>query len=167
MKKQDIILHKIKVNINSDGYWFVPSSIKLFTSHSRDYVIKNSKSLSDIIKYNQLVFGNYYFSFNKDHDFEAFNQLQKLSEFNHIKLTKKEINEIEQNKFIYFDIDNNIKIKLDEKSLYYIYSGYSFFVDKNYFNNLVKYYQSIDKQNETRDNWIFIWNRKEFVLETK
>lgn len=166
MKKQDINLHKIKVNVNSNGYWFVPSSIKLFTPHSKDHVIKNSKNLSDIIKYNQLVFGNYYFSFNKDHDFKAFNQLQQLSEFKHIRITKKEINEIEQNKAIYFDIDDNIKIKLNEKSLYYIFSGYSFFVDKNYFNNLVNYYKLINnKENENQNLWIFSWNKKEFILE--
>lgn len=164
IKKSDVHLHKITVNSNSSGIWVIPSSFKLFTPHKRDFVIKKAKSIAEIIQENKLFLGNYYFSFNKDHEFALFNELQKQSDLG-IYVDNKIIKNIEENQKQEFIINEKISIVLDEKGIYNIFRGNSFFVNKEYFDNLFDY---LNQRKQIKNNQAkFVWRKKEFVLLEK
>lgn len=160
IKKNEIWLNKIKVNVYQDQFWIVPPLTKIFSSHRYDYALKNAKTIEEIIKFNKLIEGNYYFSFNNDNKFKLFNSLQKNTNLN-IEINSKVIKEIELRKKFFFEITGEIKILIDEKSLYHIFKGNAFFVDLEYLKLLVSYYKQFNKNQKI---FTFKWIKKEFAL---
>ena len=113
----------------------------------RSTTIKKAHSIKQIVEQDQLVFGNYYFSFNSDREFKLFNLVQKESDLK-IKLDQKNVQAILQEGAFLFPIQENVFFKLDRKGLDYIYDGYCFFVNQNYFDKLVAYHRQFAKSEQ-------------------
>ena len=159
MKERELKLQKIKVNYLDGAFWVVPSSWNLFNVHIRSTTIKKAHSIKQIVEQDQLVFGNYYFSFNSDREFKLFNLVQKESDLK-IQLDQKNVQAILQEGAFLFPIQENVFFKLDRKGLGYIYDGYCFFVNQNYFDKLVAYHRQFAKS----EQFIFTWHKSEFRL---
>lgn len=150
MDKQ--VVRKIKVNHLGDGYWIMPSTFSIFTPKISKYIVKKTKSLDEIIEYNNLLNKEVIFSFNKDEDFKKFNFLLKKREIDFF-LDKKIINNLTKETLIDFEVVPNLKIRLNWKSIKNIYNGTIFFYSKDYFRSLL-----IKEQTRTKkENIVILW----------
>ncbi len=156
-----IKLEKIKINVENNNFWVVPSSIRLFTPKRKDFIVKKAKNLEEIYKGNNMQVGNYYLSFNRDYNFKLFNELQKLSCLKDLKIDKNVEKIIEKDKNYIYKHNNEISLKFDEKNLYKIFKGNSFLINDNYFEN---YVEILKLKGFKNNEWIFYWNGRKFEL---
>ncbi|MGZ9414332.1 MPN499 family protein [Mycoplasma sp. AC157] len=156
MKQQS--LERIKVNQTEQGFWLVPSIFKLFTPKSRNFVIKFSKSLEDLIEQNKLLNREIKFSFNGDKNFILFNKLIKQREWD-FELPANKINKMKEDDYIDYEVIPNLKIRFNFKTINNIYKGNIFFVSNEYF-------QEFYNKNKTSDNDILIleWTNWDFNI---
>ena len=85
--------------------------------------------------------------------------VQKESDLK-IQLDQTNVQTILQEGAFLFSIQENVFFKLDRKGLGYIYDGYCFFVNQNYFDKLVAYHHQFVKP----EQFIFTWHKSEFRL---
>ncbi|WGI36409.1 MPN499 family protein [Mesomycoplasma lagogenitalium] len=137
-------IKKVKINWNNNGFWLVPSIYKIFTPKSRNFVLKHTKTIEDMIDKNEFFNREIIFSFNGDKNFVLFNKLMKLRGYN-LQLDINKINKMNENDIITFSPIENVIIHYDFKAIEAIYNGYIPFVSKKYFTNLLQEKQSFIK----------------------
>ncbi|MBN3534837.1 MPN499 family protein [Mycoplasma procyoni] len=140
---------KTKVNRTDDGFWVVPGFWKVFSPKSSESRIKKTKTLEDIIHYNDLDNKNVIFSFNGDNRFELFNKLQKIRNTN-IYIDFNKVNKMKKEETLEFEVIDNLVLVIDFKTIKRIYEGKSFFFTKDYY---IKFLEDtlLKKQSKTEN----------------
>lgn len=153
-------LAPIRVNHFDSGFWLVPPASHIFAPRWRASVTKRYASVGQLIQQEHLVLGAYYFSFNGDPDCRLFNQVQHHSDLN-VTLSAQTIQILQSNQPVRLEIiSNRVWLELNHQSLKFIQAGYCFFVDCQYFRDLILHYE----RRQFRPPYIFTWHKTEFRL---
>lgn len=150
---------KVKINHFSNGYWLVPKFWKIFSPRLTGYVIKNGKTLEEIVKNNDLLKKEIIFSFNGDYNFYNFNIALKLREIN-FRLDYNAVRKKPNEDFFVFYPVKNCKIVLDKRGIALIYEGIIPFFSKSYYEKMVDFQREYMQKNQIKKEFIgFFWRR--------
>ncbi|TDV24194.1 hypothetical protein BCF59_0144 [Mycoplasmopsis mustelae] len=135
----------VKVNQMDNGFWLVPSFLKIFSPKSRNVALKHSFTLVDLIEKNDLQDLNIIFSFNGDTKFQHFNNLLKYRNYD-FQLQLNQLSKLGEHDFFDWEVVENLIIRFNFKTIKTLYSGYTFFFTPKYF----EYYYQKNKRNEEK-----------------
>lgn len=150
---------KIKVNFINDLFWLAPSISNYFKGSRFGYI--PYKTLEDLVKNNNLLNLNCYFSFNRlgEKNYDFFNSLYRLKEFK-FRLGKDTVYKINKEGLVDdLSVDDSLIIRWDNKALKFIKNGYIPFYGKDWY---IKNFVDIKKPEEENKQKIITWDKKEF-----
>lgn len=153
-----ILSKKIKVNWLGGVFWLLPNLLDLFSASKRKASVRPYQSLLELVQENFLNrYDLVHFSFNGDHDFFHFNDLQAIRSFN-FTIEEEQLGAMQPDEVLLFEPVDRVTVELDQKGLSLIHSGKACCASANYFKHWLKRVPQQDKVT-------LVWRKSGFELK--